>query len=77
MYLTFGAILALLTFQGLVEDISTRTVRSKTEALEGPGININLNIDNENNFVVNSIVNSNISLFHYLRCSEVCFVAQL
>ena len=50
MYLTFGAILALLTFQGLVEDISTRTVRSKTEALEGPGIDITSNIDKSNNF---------------------------
>ena len=51
MYLTFGAILALLTFQGLVEDISTRTVRSKTEALEGPGIEIIWNIDKNNNSV--------------------------
>ena len=51
MYLTFGAILALLTFQGLVEDISTRTVRSKTEALEGPGIDIISNIEKCNNFV--------------------------
>ena len=51
MYLTFGAILVLLTFQGLVENISTRTVRSKTEALEGPGIDIISNIDKKNNSI--------------------------
>ena len=51
MYLTFGAMLALLTFQGLVENISTRTVRSETEALEGPGIDIESGIDKNNNFV--------------------------